>query len=45
MKTLLHDWAFKTRKTSVKVTVVKTLPLSFLVQCMFVLPFSQTKIN
>lgn len=37
MKTLLHEWAFKTLTIFDKVTVVKTVPLSVLVQCICVL--------
>lgn len=36
MKTV-HEWAFKTLTIFDKVTVVKTVPLSVLVQCICVL--------
>lgn len=43
MKKLLHDWAFRNLTIFGEVTVVKTLALPILVQCLSVLPDPKTK--
>lgn len=43
MKKLLHDWAFRNLTIFGKITVVKTLALPILVQCLSVLPDPKSK--
>ena len=43
MKKLLHDWAFRNLTIFGKITVVKTLALPILEQCLSVLPDPKSK--